>query len=129
MMKVFSFRMCLFKDIQHSVPYNKIDSTQTWYTFLLVFKAKFLKPQKLGILLLFVSQHLHPSYQKQLSEIQGMEISQHNINHHPPLEVCDRLSRYLRISRYLFNIEIKIIGFIIKILVFFCILLCTTLNI
>ena len=118
--------MCLFKDIQHSVPYNKIDSTQAWYTFLLVFKAKFLslklsslKPQKLGILLLFVSQHLHPSYQKQLSEIQGMEISQHNINHHPPLEVCDRLFRYLRISRYLFNIEIKIIGFIIKILVFF----------
>ena len=34
--------MCLFKGIQHSVPYNKIDSTQAWYTFLLVFKAKFL---------------------------------------------------------------------------------------
>ena len=40
-----------------------------------------------------------------------------------------RLSRYLRISRYLFNIEIKIISFIIKILVNFCIQLCTTLNI
>ena len=30
-----------------------------------------------------------------------------------------RLSRHLRISRYLFNIEIKIIGFIIEILVIF----------
>ena len=45
------------------------------------------------------------------------------------LEVCDYLRRYLRLSRYLFNIEIKIIGFIIEILVIFCILLCTTLNI
>ena len=46
--------------------------------------------------------------------------------------VCVRgvqLSRYLRLSRYLFNIEIKIIGFIIEILVIFCILLCTMLNI
>ena len=34
--------MCLFKGIQHSAPYNNIDSTQAWYTFLLVFKVKLL---------------------------------------------------------------------------------------
>ena len=48
------------------------------------------------------------------------------IYHLPTRDV--RLSRYFRISRYLFNIEIKIIGFIIEILVNFGILLCTTLN-
>ena len=42
MMKSIQFPNVPLQSIQHSVPYNKIDSTQAWYTFLLVFKVKFL---------------------------------------------------------------------------------------
>ena len=46
-------------------------------------KLSFSKRQKLGMLLLFVTQYLHPSpTRSSYQDIQGMEILQHSINHH-----------------------------------------------
>ena len=86
--------MCFFNGIQHSASYNRTDSTQTWYTPLLIFKIKFLslksvffKTPKTWDAFLFISHHLATSIQPEaaISEIQVMEILQHSINHHLPL--------------------------------------------
>ena len=96
--------MCFFNGIQHSASYNRTDSTQTWYTPLLIFKIKFLSlksvffktPKTWDAFVIHISSssYIHPtrsSYSYIRDPRYGNSSTQHKS---PPFTDIDSLSLY-----------------------------------